>query len=471
MNKKQHRISLIKMGIASATLAALLACGNAAQAAEKNDNADQAFDKDYTLVNPETGVTGQQQAFYELLKMDNLTEQRKNDYIETIKVNPQASQEAFASAIKENRNSTEVHDGQQNAFVNIYHNEHLTNEQKDVLIEELKEHPERAQNIFTKSLKQQNLNNIAKPELPKEEKNEQSPKLDTENVPEPPMITVPLFDNPGIEDTVGDDSEDSTQKTEKPDVSKKDSNTKEELANSTKKEESTDTAKKEESTDTAKKEENVKPPKVDTENVPAPPMTTVPLFENPGIEDTVGGKEVPEALPETKNTQPNTWERISQCFTTTTTQYYNSVKNYYNSAYNSVSGFYNSLVNKYTTAKSFYTLYSNNQNIIDKVVNTLIGTQNLKSTNQALATYPTLTDKSTTYDYIKYPFTYLSVGTANAFTTIQNTYNSYYNTYQTASSLYQFYKENPKKVEVAVQTAKVANNIISSISSFFGFSK
>ncbi|KKB24665.1 B domain-containing protein [Staphylococcus carnosus] len=170
MNKKQHRISLIKMGIASATLAALLACGNAAQAAEKNDNADQSYDKDYTLVNPETGVTGQQQAFYELLKMDNLTEQRKNDYIDTIKVNAQASQEVFASAIKENRNSTEVHDGQQNAFVNIYHNEHLINEQKDVLIEELKDHPDRAQNIFTKSLKQQNLNNIDKPELPKEEK-------------------------------------------------------------------------------------------------------------------------------------------------------------------------------------------------------------------------------------------------------------------------------------------------------------
>lgn len=462
MNKKQHRISLIKMGIASATLAALLACGNAAQAAEKNDNTDQAFDKDYTLVNPETGVTGQQQAFYELLKMDNLTEQRKNDYIETIKVNPQASQEVFASAIKENRNSTEVHDGQQNAFVNIYHNEHLTNEQKDVLIEELKEHPERAQNIFTKSLKQQNLNNIAKPELPKEEKNEQSPKLDTENVPEPPMITVPLFDNPGIEDTVGDDSEDSTQKTEKPDVSKKDSNKKEELANSTK---------KEESTDTAKKEENVKPPKVDTENVPAPPMTTVPLFENPGIEDTVGGKEVPEALPETKNTQPSTWERISQCFTTTTTQYYNSVKNYYNSAYNSVSGFYNSLVNKYTTAKKFYSLYSENQNIIDKVVNLTLGTQNLKSTTQKLAAYPKLNDQSTTYDYIKYPFTYLSVGTANAFTTVQNTYNSYYNTYQTVSSLYTFYKENPTKVELAIKTAKVTSNIFSSISSFFGFSK
>ncbi|CAL28415.1 hypothetical protein SCA_1510 [Staphylococcus carnosus subsp. carnosus TM300] len=35
LNKKQHRISLIKMGIASATLAALLACGNAAQVAEK----------------------------------------------------------------------------------------------------------------------------------------------------------------------------------------------------------------------------------------------------------------------------------------------------------------------------------------------------------------------------------------------------------------------------------------------------
>lgn len=463
MNKKQHRISLIKMGIASATLAALLACGNAAQVAEKNDNADQSYDKDYTLVNPETGVTGQQQAFYELLKMDNLTEQRKNDYIDTIKVNPQASQEVFASAIKENRNSTEVRDGQQNAFVNIYHNEHLINEQKDVLIEELKDHPDRAQNIFTKSLKQQNLNNIDKPELPKEEKNEQPPKLDTENVPEPPMITIPLFGNPGIEDTVGDNSEDSTQKTEKPDVSKEEDNKKEDLKDSAKKEESTDTAKKEEKSE--------QPPKLDSENVPEPPMTIVPSFENTGSEDNVGKNNVPEVLPETKITQPSTWERISQCITTTTNQYYNSVKSYYNSAYNSVSGFYNSLVNKYTTAKKFYSLYSENQNIIDKVVNLTLGTQNLKSTTQKLAAYPTLNDQSTTYDYIKYPFTYLSVGAANAFTTVQNTYNSYYNTYQTVSSLYTFYKENPTKVELAIKTAKVTSNIFSSISSFFGFSK
>ncbi|EVE50038.1 immunoglobulin G-binding protein A [Staphylococcus aureus SJUD6014] len=127
----------------------------------------------------------QQNAFYEILNMPNLNEEQRNGFIQSLKDDPSQSANLLAEAKKLNdaqapKADNKFNKEQQNAFYEILHLPNLTEEQRNGFIQSLKDDPSVSKEILAEAKK---LNDAQAPKeednkKPKEEDNKKPGKED-----------------------------------------------------------------------------------------------------------------------------------------------------------------------------------------------------------------------------------------------------------------------------------------------------
>ncbi|UVI87601.1 staphylococcal protein A [Staphylococcus aureus] len=119
----------------------------------------------------------QQNAFYEILHLPNLIEEQRNGFIQSLKDDPSQSANLLAEAKKLNdaqapKADNKFNKEQQNAFYEILHLPNLTEEQRNGFIQSLKDDPSVSKEILAEAKK---LNDA---QAPKEEDNNKPGKED-----------------------------------------------------------------------------------------------------------------------------------------------------------------------------------------------------------------------------------------------------------------------------------------------------
>ncbi len=144
--------------------------------------ADNNFNKEqqnafYEILNMPNLNEEQQNAFYEILHLPNLNEEQRNGFIQSLKDDPSQSANLLAEAKKLNdaqapKADNKFNKEQQNAFYEILHLPNLTEEQRNGFIQSLKDDPSVSKEILAEAKK---LNDA---QAPKEEDNNKPGKED-----------------------------------------------------------------------------------------------------------------------------------------------------------------------------------------------------------------------------------------------------------------------------------------------------
>ncbi|ENL6208435.1 B domain-containing protein [Staphylococcus pseudintermedius] len=407
------------IGAATISLATFISQGNA-HASEQTTVLAPAQPVNFDSIN----VTPDQKTFYQVLHMEGISEDQREQYLKQLHEDPSSAQNVFSESIKDAIHP-ERRVAQQNAFYSVLHNDDLSEEQRDAYIGRIKEDPDQSQEVFVESLnvapkaeshedrliELQNKNlmeaNEALKALQQEDSiqnrraaqravNKLTPdsanafqkELDQINAPRDAKIKAdaeakkqaPEVSAPQIEDAPTTEVAPSP-KQDMPKVDKKEED-KVESATEVKEVPKADTEKKSQSKDTSKTEQAKETPKVEqspkTEKAEEAPKAETPQNGNkvqteeakPEVKDNV--ESAPSApapvLPETGEATTSTLESYWNSFKDSVNKGYTYVKNSITSGFQSLKEKYNYITGKYNDVKYYTELYKNHKNLIDVTV-------------------------------------------------------------------------------------------------------
>ncbi|WP_330994281.1 Ig-binding surface protein Sbi/SpsK [Staphylococcus pseudintermedius] len=407
------------IGAATISLATFISQGNA-HASEQTTGLAPAQPVNFDSIN----VTPDQKTFYQVLHMEGISEDQREQYLKQLHEDPSSAQNVFSESIKDAIHP-ERRVAQQNAFYSVLHNDDLSEEQRDAYIGRIKENPDQSQEVFVESLnvapkaeshedrliELQNKNlmeaNEALKALQQEDSiqnrraaqravNKLTPdsanafqkELDQINAPRDAKIKAdaeakkqaPEVSAPQIEDAPTTEVAPSP-KQDMPKIDKKEED-KVESDTEVKEVPKADTEKKSQSKDTSKTEQAKETPKVEqspkTEKAEEAPKAETPQNGNkvqteeakPEVKDNV--ESAPSApapvLPETGEATTSTLESYWNSFKDSVNKGYTYVKNSITSGFQSLKEKYNYITGKYNDVKYYTELYKNHKNLIDVTV-------------------------------------------------------------------------------------------------------
>ncbi|WMZ82554.1 Ig-binding surface protein Sbi/SpsK [Staphylococcus pseudintermedius] len=407
------------IGAATISLATFISQGNA-HASEQTTGLAPAQPVNFDSIN----VTPDQKTFYQVLHMEGISEDQREQYLKQLHEDPSSAQNVFSESIKDAIHP-ERRVAQQNAFYSLLHNDDLSEEQRDAYIGRIKEDPDQSQEVFVESLnvapkaeshedrliELQNKNlmeaNEALKALQQEDSiqnrraaqravNKLTPdsanafqkELDQINAPRDAKIKADAEAKKQAPEVSAPQTEDApttevapSPKQDMPKVDKKEED-KVESDTEVKEAPKADTEKKPQSKDTSKTEQAKETPKVEqspkTEKAEEAPKAETPQNGNkaqteeakPEVKDNV--ESAPSApapvLPETGEATTSTLESYWNSFKDSVNKGYTYVKNSITSGFQSLKEKYNYITGKYNDVKYYTELYKNHKNLIDVTV-------------------------------------------------------------------------------------------------------
>ncbi|ELJ9247134.1 B domain-containing protein [Staphylococcus pseudintermedius] len=495
------------IGAATISLATFISQGNA-HASEQTTGLAPAQPVNFDSIN----VTPDQKTFYQVLHMEGISEDQREQYLKQLHEDPSSAQNVFSESIKDAIHP-ERRIAQQNAFYSVLHNDDLSEEQRDAYIGRIKEDPDQSQEVFVESLnvapkaeshedrliELQNKNlmeaNEALKALQQEDSiqnrraaqravNKLTPdsanafqkeldqinaprdakiKADAEAKKQAPEVSAPQIEDAPTTEVAPSPKPNETQEEQKPNVSTPEKDTKTEKTEEAKEKDTNkaDAEKKPEVDKTSKTEKNTqseKAPKVEskeqaekaTENNKGAD-TKKEMQPAPSTENNGNNNAVaPSApvLPETGEATTSTLGSYWNAFKDSVNKGYAYVKNSITSGLQYLKGQYDYITGKYNDAKYYTKMYSKYKSTIDKSVLALF---NNNGTSAHIA--PLTIDESSNVFYKAY------AKTRNFATESINTGKVLYTLYQNPTVV--------KSAFTAIETANTVKNVFSSLLSIF----
>ncbi|WP_323693586.1 Ig-binding surface protein Sbi/SpsK [Staphylococcus pseudintermedius] len=465
------------IGAATISLATFISQGNA-HASEQTTGLAPAQPVNFDSIN----VTPDQKTFYQVLHMEGISEDQREQYLKQLHEDPSSAQNVFSESIKDAIHP-ERRVAQQNAFYSVLHNDDLSEEQRDAYIGRIKEDPDQSQEVFVESLnvapkaeshedrliELQNKNlmeaNEALKALQQEDSiqnrraaqravNKLTPdsanafqkELDQINAPRDAKIKAdaeakkqaPEVSAPQIEDAPTTEVAPSP-KQDMPKVDKKEED-KVESDTEVKEVPKADTEKNPQSKDTSKTEQAKETPqngnKAQTEEA------------KPEVKDNVKNTPSAPVLPETGKATTSTLESYWNSFKDSVNKGYTYIKQSLESGYQYLKGQYDYITKKYNDAKYYTKMYSNHKSTIDQSVLAILG-----KTGSSAYIKPLNIEENSNVFYKAY------AKTRNFATESINTGKVLYTLYQNPTVV--------KSAFTAIETANTVKNAISNLFSFF----
>ncbi|PNZ11444.1 hypothetical protein CD118_05465 [Staphylococcus coagulans] len=418
---KNKYIAKLLMGVATVSIATIVSNGQADASEQEPSKSGLAPAADQTFESAK--VSPEQKAFYQVLHMEGITEEQRDQYLKQLHENKESAQNVFSESIKDSQRP-ERRVGQQNAFYEILNNEDITDEQRDRYISEIKENPDAAQKVFDESVNQTETK-PAEPQIEPEnweEKWQEQPQQE-EQKPEVPKVEEKKEEQPQAPKA-------DEQKEQKPEV-KEDQKQPQAPKVEDKKEEKAPETKQPE----VKKEEQK-------------PEVQKPEVQNQGQSQNQATPSAP-AAPKVEAPSKSTWTDLWNDFKRPFEDGYTYIKDSANKVQKYITDSYNSITKKYNDAKYYSSLYFKYKNTIDIAV---LGLLNEKSTGAYISPIQINDTDNAFY---------------KAYAKTSNFVTSSINTGRVLHTLY----KNPTIVKTAITAADTANKVKNAFSSILSFFK